>query len=373
MPGVTLRKRFTSFPKLPLELRLLIWEAALPGPRMVTIKQRPIMKTFLDYEEETGRKWPGLSKSDIFDEDDEIEETQFEEDQAFREAICIARGASDLDQKVFWETHMVGIDSNCPPPDITFVCRESYGVVTRRYSKTFAYPGSVAGTYFDTESDILYLRPSSFTYCLPLYRGLQLILKGLSGPFQIENDSKLCNIRRLAVELPSSYMEDDLAYLLPQLAIIFRGAKEISLVVNHSDWVAVPELAGKECLIHPLNVCETIRHYHHCRDQLLSGQVPQLQLPLLSAAERVTPSIESTKKAWAIEDQGIPNACRPTIVPKAIVSPRLKRDLDQAERLYKLALKNSEEVKARDALEAAGWSLDDILLEEEASEENEFS
>lgn len=33
---------FTLFPKLPVELRLMVWELALPGPRVITIQARRV-------------------------------------------------------------------------------------------------------------------------------------------------------------------------------------------------------------------------------------------------------------------------------------------------------------------------------------------
>lgn len=36
---------FTMFSKLPKEIRLMIWEAAMPGPRIVPIMQRELNKT----------------------------------------------------------------------------------------------------------------------------------------------------------------------------------------------------------------------------------------------------------------------------------------------------------------------------------------
>lgn len=49
---------FVYFPKLPLELRILVWERALPGSRIVMIRQSHLRKKIGDFEEENKSEWP---------------------------------------------------------------------------------------------------------------------------------------------------------------------------------------------------------------------------------------------------------------------------------------------------------------------------
>jgi hypothetical protein len=46
-------RTFTKFPKLPKEIRLMIWKAALPGPRVVTIRLAPLKFTIGEWNEMT--------------------------------------------------------------------------------------------------------------------------------------------------------------------------------------------------------------------------------------------------------------------------------------------------------------------------------
>jgi hypothetical protein len=47
--------------------------------------------------------------------------------------------------------------SQCPPPNLLFVCRESFEVATRYYAKAFGTCNAFPCTWFDFERDILYL------------------------------------------------------------------------------------------------------------------------------------------------------------------------------------------------------------------------
>jgi hypothetical protein len=44
---------FTTFNRLPIEVRLQIWEAALPGPRLINIKENRLRKTKREHIAET--------------------------------------------------------------------------------------------------------------------------------------------------------------------------------------------------------------------------------------------------------------------------------------------------------------------------------
>ncbi|KAE9365132.1 hypothetical protein N431DRAFT_96141 [Stipitochalara longipes BDJ] len=50
--------KFTLFPGLPKEIRLTIWNFALPGPRIVSLRQERLRKTIGEWEIEKKRKWP---------------------------------------------------------------------------------------------------------------------------------------------------------------------------------------------------------------------------------------------------------------------------------------------------------------------------
>lgn len=41
----------------------MIWKAALPGPRLVYIRQRPLKETIGEWETRTGKEWPEMMGS----------------------------------------------------------------------------------------------------------------------------------------------------------------------------------------------------------------------------------------------------------------------------------------------------------------------
>lgn len=49
---------FPLFPKLPKEIRLMIWELTLPGPRTVHLQQRKLKTTIGEWEDQSGLSWP---------------------------------------------------------------------------------------------------------------------------------------------------------------------------------------------------------------------------------------------------------------------------------------------------------------------------
>ncbi len=376
MAGVALRKRFTCFLRLPIEVRLLIWEFALPGARLVKIRQRPIKKTFLDFEEEHGIEWPGRDFLDFDPNEDEesdrdsLNRILSRERLYLRSEICCKSGVIGYDQRVFWNSHMLGIESNCLPPEITFVCRESYEVVSGRYTKAFAYPESITGTYFNFDLDTLYIHYHDFSYYFD-HKRLYSIIDGLIGNFQLVDQESLKKVRKLAVLLPRDYESDEIDEFLDEVLDIFEGLKELFLVLRDYNYGQIPhyppepERVGDECIIDPLSALRALKTYSDYRHDILRGELPKLRRPMLSNANKVNADVERLKNSWAILDKADNSTCRPSIQPKAIVPPRLKKDLDLAEGLCNLALENSEIAKTRDALHAIGFDLEDIVSDDD--------
>jgi hypothetical protein len=53
MTDVTNDRSFPQFGQLPKEVRLIIWEMALPRPRVVNVRMRSLKKTYLQWKRET--------------------------------------------------------------------------------------------------------------------------------------------------------------------------------------------------------------------------------------------------------------------------------------------------------------------------------
>ncbi|KAG4422167.1 hypothetical protein IFR04_004673 [Cadophora malorum] len=372
MAGLALRKRFTCFTKLPLEVRLLIWEASLPGPRIVSIRQRPLRKTYLDFREEKGYDWPLIE--DFGDEEDgKLDEAQEEERRDARRSICFWRGEllDEQNMSVFWDMHMLGIDSDCPPPNIMFACREAYQVATRSYTKAFAYPESVPGTYINFVTDILYLKEDYFSHYSG-YQGSLSIVEGLIGYFAITDTESLRRVRTLAVLLgPQDYLqplEDFLCHLLR----IFEGVEELLLVARDYNTTPVqdyqPDSTGQGCFIDAIHPPAAIRAYSVYRRDLLAGSLPNVQLPEHHNAGWVKLSAKLAKVLWKASRQPTSTREFPDTRIVNIVPQRLKRDFDQAKALYEQALEVyqiNEDIRKREELHAAGFCTDDALSDDD--------
>jgi hypothetical protein len=89
---------FPQFGNLPKEIRLEIWEAALPGPRIVELRERP-----------------------------------------FKIGNLLNRNH---------RTPKAGFKSYCRALDILFACRESHEVAIKHYERAFDIAASHPGTWF---------------------------------------------------------------------------------------------------------------------------------------------------------------------------------------------------------------------------------
>lgn len=67
-------------------------------------------------------------------------------------------------QNAYRDGHLIGYTSNCKTSEITFVCQDSFELVSTRCTLIFAATGSSADTWFDFDIDTLYLRWGHFLY-----------------------------------------------------------------------------------------------------------------------------------------------------------------------------------------------------------------
>ena len=372
MAGLALRKRFTCFPRLPLEVRLLIWGAALPGPRLVSIRQRQIRKTILDYKEEKGHDWPPNQVPDM-DEEGLSEEELERWEQAHMDLVALEPEADDEFEddysRFFLDMKMLALDSECPSPNIMLVCWEACGVVARSYTKAFAYPDTLPGAHINFTADVLYLRDDCFTN-YSHYDGSASIIQGLNGDYAISDTDNLGRVRSLAVHVMEVYElhAGDLCGLLD----IFTGAKELLVVARDYNIGSLcdypPDSVGQGCFIDPIDPVTAIKAYSACRQRLLAGNFSEATLIKPFNVQLLSRTVEMAKQEWnanrklALSREFI-NARIMNIVPR-----RLKRDLDQAKELYEQALgvyRINEDIRKREELHAAGFCTDDALSEDD--------
>ncbi|KAH7311879.1 hypothetical protein BKA65DRAFT_157094 [Rhexocercosporidium sp. MPI-PUGE-AT-0058] len=367
MAGLALRKRFTCFKRLPLEVRLLIWEATLPGPRLVNIHQRPLRKTFLDYKEENGHEWPPLDR--WTEGSEEIDEALLEEAEYARMDVCSSLGLDGELPAAFHDAHLLGLSSNCPPPNTTYACRESYGVVSRHYTKAFACSGSIPETFINFDVDTLFLRADGFAHYAQGLCALERMIDGLTGHFEITDKNNLSRVQRLAISFQCNYDTEDLKNFLSVIFEVFDGVREISLIVkdytlNYDCWAKLPsESPGDECIIEPISFSSAIKEYYSCRDDILRGKLRRAHIPVLPDARWVASIVATLVAKWKATNTGAHRPF-PKVQANSLVTPRKLKDLNTAVSLYNLALAGHEQ-QMREDREAAGFCSDDAFSDDE--------
>lgn len=145
---------FTKFPLLPIEVRLMVWKYALPDPRIVHIRQRPL-------KELEGEWWKRV-RSDLevmpldetasrhITESEVISSLEADSQQEFH--------IGDVDElKELW-----GFESESPTPAVLLACRESRDVSLKCYQPLFSSLGALPRIYFDSLRDTLFIDHETF-------------------------------------------------------------------------------------------------------------------------------------------------------------------------------------------------------------------
>jgi len=115
-------------------LRLMIWEMALPCPRIVSVEMRSLKKTHLEWEREK-------EVSNKTAENTTDSETMPEASRATSHD-CERPG---VDPPLI-DGHLPGIKSNTPPPQILLACCESFAAATKFYERVFSIDPSSGGS-----------------------------------------------------------------------------------------------------------------------------------------------------------------------------------------------------------------------------------
>jgi hypothetical protein len=229
---------FTKFPSLPIELRLMIWGLALPGPRIVHIRQRQL--------KELEDKWWERVRSDIamwrcdkpFQQDELAPwekndwhtkfECDYDGDDVFNDLAEVRRldreseekgaiehccdhigiwhnpesvedGHTNADSQQGFEfgdgvnrpKKLWGFSTECPSPALLLACRESRDVALKYYQPAFSSLGGMSQIYFDFVRDTLFIDHETF---FGEYENLPSSITKYIFP------SDLAEIKELAVE-----------------------------------------------------------------------------------------------------------------------------------------------------------------------------
>lgn len=354
----------------------MIWEATLPGPQFVKLRQRSLRKTYLDYKEEKGHEWPPINGGvwDEYKEEWEDPEHEKKATQA-RRSVCRRSGKFSDNKGPFWDTHMLGLDTNTPAPSITFVCREANNVVLSRYTKAFSYSDNLPGTLFDFDTDTLYLQEDFFSHRSGYY-GPVSITEGLAGHYAITDTTNVVKVRRLALYLSdlSNRLNYDwnffqtLEAMLCRLLGLFSGVTELSLLIRDYNMLPtpgyLPDLMGQGHLIDAIDVPEAIGAYSTWRTDLLNRTLP-LMKPLKNFnGMEMELFVDSFKRNWGSFTELGTSRQVPNVQVKSLVPTIMKRDLDRAKSLYESAQVTYDRV-AEEQLRSFGFSVSDFVSDDD--------
>jgi hypothetical protein len=266
---------FTLFNRLPIELRLKIWEAALPDPRVINIREKRSKKTRL------GRD-------------------------------------------------MVAVASDTKAPSVLFACRESYSVASKFYIPSFAFADSIPETYFDFQRDTLYLRFDTFAL-LSWDDWFSGTMDELEYLYDSANLKRVQNVAVLLDPNPDQITNIARPSRLANILFLFGNVKNLTLVLGHFDQEGDDQ--GDILLIEPIDVAKTCHSYETISSEPSQRQ-DVLDVPLntnfVSMAE-LERSLEEWKRLLeedSDKDEDLVQLPVPQIEYKSAVTAGLKRHLD---------------------------------------------
>jgi len=337
-------RTFTLFPALPKELRLMIWQAALPGPRVVHLQQRKLQTTIGEWEHQTGRSWPvfpdemSTMNSPTLAPSSMTGNTpgaiylsrlsQFQQ-RVMRGRINNALGVYERASTRYCDAKMLGLYSPTPGPEIVLVCREAFDIVCHSYARMFAGPASFAQTWFNGAIDTLYVRFDTY-WVYPLGGPIVDINDG----FPVLDVESLRMVKRLAIlwDLgldaatirPRPLVEDWTAPVLK----LFGCVEELVLVLRHYG----DELDGGDAAVHlidPIWVDEAMEKYNRIISDPRSEDTLEVR-PMDMGIGGGGLDMELLEQFRQHFGEGNPTWAMPRFLEKVAVTERVKRMLDEA-------------------------------------------
>jgi len=256
---------FQLFPKLPIELRLVIWEQALPGPRVVNLTRKKLKKTVGDWERENGANRrediflaAGMSSAEVFLDLHKIYNPNDE-----------GNGKTRLSPKDSNAVELAGFESNTEPPNILFACRESRDLALKHYQLAFSSFGSIPQTYFDFSLDTLYIRGENFLLNDTVSNEPNVsILDGVRGLWGLKA-MDLLQVRRLAIEVDTEADDfndwgDDREAFISNLLQDVRELETLTIVVDHNESLYLDGSCPDQselAFIEPWRIKKVLREY----------------------------------------------------------------------------------------------------------------
>ncbi|EKD14259.1 uncharacterized protein L3040_008392 [Drepanopeziza brunnea f. sp. 'multigermtubi'] len=262
-------------------LRLMVRTFKLPGPRIIHIREEPLEKTIGEWEEESGQSWPPLTKDEAAIErksENEIENLNRAMEvrrQNLRTKVAIESGHKNMmkdpkgklsddgtypGKEAYKYAHMLAIKSNSAIP---LLDKKQSDLFMKNRSKIFATDGAEASTYFNLDSDTLYLRFDT----LPVFAHYTAITP-LSQEFPITDIQSKHRIRRLAVafsrghELYYGRQDGGINARCADILRHFCNVKELTVIITHfEDQPDDAHGSSDLCFMPPVDVHNGLMEY----------------------------------------------------------------------------------------------------------------
>ncbi|KAI9046845.1 hypothetical protein LZ554_008925 [Drepanopeziza brunnea f. sp. 'monogermtubi'] len=339
--------------KVSDNLRLMVRTFKLPGPRIIHIREEALEKTIGEWEEESGKSWPPLTKDEAAIErksEKEIENLNKAVEarrQMLRTKVGIESGHKNMmkdpkgklsddgtypGKEAYKYAPMLGIISNS---DIPLLNKKQSDLFMKHRSKIFATDGAEASTFFNFDSDTLYLRFDK----LPVFAHYTAITP-LSQEFPITDTQSKHRIRRLAVAFSGGhelYYRGQDGGIHARCADILRhfcNVKELTVIIIHFDDDPDDAYGSSDlCFMPPVDVYSGLVEYErHGFPPVESGPffgepLPRVLHPgfLLIDPLQLHNIRFAARESWAI----------PTTIEYKCMGPRsLKLKLDMAQKKY---------------------------------------
>jgi len=331
---------FTKFPELPREIRLLIWEAALPGPRIVHLKielfrscdfgtrrvrsDKTLACDCLHCKkyapgkeiEEHGER--ACTTADVAEEADN-------EDRGWNTDDDADPDEQNLDgPETLW-----GFRTKSPAPVVLFVCRESHEVGAKVYTRCFPSLGGCPTIWFNYQLDTLYLNLDSFSERIVIPDGARMSVNGLDH-FNPEELAKVENLCFYLENLGSA--AKNYGRWLACLLGSFGGVKSFHAITKHSTHsVWERDLTESEkwdlAIIEIIDIPAASLYYssNNCTEApspTFSGVYPNIDMEILDEFRVEWNESEEIGSTWTM----------PTIAVGMVVSATIKAELEHRKR-----------------------------------------
>lgn len=224
----------------------MIWEAALPGPRIVHLKQHLLLKRPANLERRRS-DFPVTGKDQSEDRDDD-QVYQICSVAALKEALRSEEAMRREEET--WDTFNHGRwpevwnkpqplfeffcwRSTCPPPLLLRVCYESFVVASKIYSQAFGTPAAFPETWFSFQKDILYFNVESFLYAGYNFDGQAKFKSALERDISTQEMRRVDNLALFLDQLGGARWQSNYEIWLCGILELFMNVKNLTVVPEH--------------------------------------------------------------------------------------------------------------------------------------------